>query len=97
VQFATRRRVSRDESMLPTSRGRPNPLVAELLGIVLAVALTICAVTHIAQTQAWMLYADGDSVLNVLTSKSVILGQRQDWAMSPVLFLPRALCTVHSL
>ncbi len=88
MQFATRLRVGSDFATVQDSDRRAHPLVAEFLGIALAVARTLCAVSHLAQTQAWMLYADGDSVLNVLTSKSVILGQRQDWAMSPVLFLP---------
>jgi hypothetical protein len=90
VQFATVRRASRDDSTLSESGRRISPPVAELLGIVLAVALTLCVVSHLAQTQAWMLYTDGDSVLTVLTSKSILLGQRQDWAMSPVLFLPES-------
>ncbi|WP_284292691.1 hypothetical protein [Luteimicrobium album] len=39
-------------------------------------------------TQAWLMFEDSDSLVVVLVQRSLSVGQPQDWAMSPVLFLP---------
>lgn len=41
-----------------------------------------------AGDRAWLLFYDGDSVLPALVAGSLRIGQPQDWALSPVLFLP---------
>lgn len=46
-------------------------------------------VRHLANSdRAWLLFYDGDSVLPELVHGSLMRGQPQDWAMSPVLFIP---------
>ncbi|AYF97543.1 hypothetical protein [Protaetiibacter intestinalis] len=70
-------------------------VAAELLGIVTALALAVVVAAFLAEHRPWLLFADGDSLVNVLVVTSIALGQQQDWAMSPVLFLPEA--TVHGL
>ncbi|MEA5453647.1 hypothetical protein SPF06_02830 [Sinomonas sp. JGH33] len=63
--------------------------LAELVGLVLAVALALLAVVHLDATdRSWLLYYDSDSVLPALVRGSVQAGQPQDWFLSAVLFIP---------
>lgn len=61
---------------------------AEAAGWGAALALALIAVAVVATTSSWLLYRDGDSVLVALMADSLRRGDEQDWALSPVLFLP---------
>lgn len=61
---------------------------AEVAGWVAALALALVAVAVVASTSSWLLYRDGDSVVVALMADSLRRGDPQDWALSPVLFLP---------
>lgn len=54
----------------------------------MATAIALVVFSYLGTTQPRMLYDDGDSLLPVLVIKSLQAGEAQDWAMSPVLFLP---------
>jgi len=62
--------------------------VAEAAGWGAALALALIAVAVVASTSPWLLYRDGDSVVVALVADSLRRGDPQDWALSPVLFLP---------
>jgi hypothetical protein len=72
----------------PLDGARSARVPAEILGWSVAAIVGVAVVAHAAVAQSQMLYSDGDSVLTVLVTKSLDLGQPQDWAMSPVLFIP---------
>lgn len=61
---------------------------AEAAGWGAALALALLAVAVVASTSSWLLYRDGDSVVVALMADSLRRGEPQDWALSPVLFLP---------
>ncbi|HCJ47930.1 MAG TPA: hypothetical protein DHW40_01120 [Microbacterium sp.] len=61
---------------------------AEAAGWGAALALALIAVAVVATTSSWLLYRDGDSVVVALMADSLRRGDGQDWALSPVLFLP---------
>ncbi|CAL4858670.1 hypothetical protein [Microbacterium sp. MM2322] len=61
---------------------------AEAAGWGAAAALALIAVAAVASTSSWLLYRDGDSVVVALIADSLRRGEPQDWALSPVLFLP---------
>ncbi len=60
----------------------------ELGGWLFAAAVSIAIVARAATVSAELLFVDGDSLIVPLVIRSLTLGQPQDWAMSPVLFLP---------
>lgn len=61
----------------------------EVAGLLVAAALAVLAVWHVAATpRAWMLFYDGDSVLPALVRASIAAGEPQHWSLSAVLFLP---------
>jgi hypothetical protein len=61
----------------------------ELAGLVGASAIAITVIVHLISTpRAWIVYYDGDSLVNTLIWKSLVDGQPQHWAMSSVLFVP---------
>ncbi|MBA8816945.1 hypothetical protein FHX48_002039 [Microbacterium halimionae] len=62
--------------------------VSELLGYVLAAALGVYLTAHVAATREELFFFDGDSLFNALFMHSLATGAPQDWAMSPVLFVP---------
>lgn len=77
---------------------RADAVLFELAGWLVAGALALTLVAAVAQVHAGILFTDGDSVLPVLMQRSLAAGQPQDWALSPVLFLPEsAVFTVLSL
>lgn len=61
---------------------------AEAAGWGAAMALALIAVAVVGSTSSWLLYRDGDSVVVALMADSLRRGDSQDWALSPVLFLP---------
>jgi hypothetical protein len=77
---------------------RTDTVLFELAGWLVAAALAVALVARTAQAHAGILFTDGDSVLPVLMQRSLAVGQPQDWALSPVLFLPEsAVFTLLSL
>jgi hypothetical protein len=61
----------------------------ELAGFAGASAIAITVVAHLVSTpRAWIIYYDGDSLVNTLIWKSLVAGQPQHWALSSVLFVP---------
>jgi hypothetical protein len=61
----------------------------ELAGFAGASAIAIMVVAHLVSTpRAWIVYYDGDSLVNTLIWKSLVAGQPQHWALSSVLFVP---------
>lgn len=60
----------------------------EAAGWAAALGLALVAVAVVASTSGWLLYRDGDSVVVALMADSLRRGDPQDWALSPVLFLP---------
>ncbi|MDL9981149.1 hypothetical protein [Microbacterium candidum] len=77
---------------MPSPRPRPRPPVwaRELAGLLAACAMALIVVGHLASDPARgnLLLLDPDSMLNQLVVSSLHAGQGQDWAMSPVLFIP---------
>ncbi|MDQ1513353.1 MAG: hypothetical protein QOC59_1195, partial [Microbacteriaceae bacterium] len=72
----------------PRHRARSRAL-PEAAGIAAALAFALIAVAHLALTdRAWLLFSDADSVLPALLRASLAVGERQDWALSSVLFAP---------
>lgn len=69
---------------------RARPWVAESVGALVALAVSLVVVAWVAATSDTLMFTDGDSVIVAMLARSVALGQPQDWAMSPVLFLPEA-------
>jgi hypothetical protein len=69
---------------------RPPVWAREITGLLIASALALIVVGHVASDPARgnLLLLDGDSMLNQLVVSSFRVGQAQDWAMSPVLFVP---------
>lgn len=63
--------------------------VAELGGWLIAFALSAFCLTQLVAAQAEFIFSDGDSVLPVMIVRSI--GEPQDWALSPVLFIPETL------
>ncbi|MFI8633345.1 hypothetical protein ACIGEP_12190 [Microbacterium sp. NPDC077663] len=71
-----------------TQEGSTRRRAAEAAGWAAALALALVAVAVVASTSAWLLYRDGDSIVVALMADSLRRGDPQDWALSPVLFLP---------
>lgn len=71
-------------------RLRPPVWIRESAGWLVACALALIVVGHVATDPARgnLLLLDADSMLNQLVVSSLHVGQPQDWAMSPVLFVP---------
>ncbi len=66
-------------------------VVVEVVAAGVALALAVLVSAHLADVpRAWLLYDDGDSMLPALLRGSLSAGQRQDWALSSVLFVPEA-------
>lgn len=68
------------------SRGRP--WIGDVVGWLCALAVSVGVVAWTATTSDWLMFTDGDSVIVSMIARSIQLGQPQEWAMSPVLFLP---------
>lgn len=68
-----------------------SPAVSELAGWGAALALSLTVVAVVGSVSDELLFTDGDSVIVPMIVRSIALGQAQDWAMSPVLFLPETL------
>lgn len=63
--------------------------VRELVGWMLAAAVSLVVAASVASSaRAELLFRDGDSVIVAMLSRSLLAGDRLDWAMSSVLFLP---------
>lgn len=75
---------------MPAGAGerRVGRLLAEALGWGVAAAVSIGVAGVVASVSSTLLFTDGDSLIVAMVVRSLALGQPQDWAMSPVLFLP---------
>ncbi|MFJ4223564.1 hypothetical protein [Microbacterium sp. NPDC089695] len=63
--------------------------VRELAGWMLALAVALVTTASVAASaRGDLLFRDGDSLIVALLSRSILEGDRLDWAMSSVLFLP---------
>lgn len=72
-----------------SDRHRLSSIGAELLGLIAAAAIACLVLGLVAGTaRSWVLFSDGDTVLPALVANSLRAGQRQDWMLSTVLFLP---------
>ena len=60
----------------------------EASGYAVAAVLAGLVVAHLAEALELMLFVNADSLVTVLMARSLAAGQPQDWAMSPVLFIP---------
>jgi hypothetical protein len=61
----------------------------ELVGWMLAAAVSLVVAASVASSaRAELLFRDGDSLIVAMLSRSLLAGDRLDWAMSSVLFLP---------
>jgi len=61
----------------------------ELLGWLAALGLSLAVVAQVAASaRSELLFRDGDSLIVAMLSHSILSGDRLDWAMSSVLFLP---------
>ncbi|MFJ6652802.1 hypothetical protein ACIQLJ_08415 [Microbacterium sp. NPDC091313] len=60
----------------------------EAAGWVAAAAISLGVAGIVASVSSNLLFTDGDSLIVAMVVRSMALGQAQDWAMSPVLFLP---------
>lgn len=68
--------------------GVRSPWAIDLLGVLVAVLLTLLAVLHLLSTsRSWLLFFDGDSVILPLFERSLQAGQPFEWAMSTTVFL----------
>lgn len=72
-------------------RERRRAAAREALGWAFALAMAVLVTAHIAITRTELMFIDADSMLNVLLANSLASGAPQDWAMSPVLFVPEAI------
>lgn len=73
------------------SVGGRGEIAAELAGWATALVVGVGIVAYVANTSDWLLFTDGDSVIVPMMVRSVVSGQAQDWALSPVLFLPESV------
>lgn len=65
--------------------------VRELAGWMAAAAVSlITAATVAASARAELMFRDGDSLIVAMVARSLLSGERLDWAMSSVLFLPES-------
>ncbi|WP_341955995.1 hypothetical protein [Microbacterium sp. LWH13-1.2] len=63
----------------------------ELAGWIAAAAVSlITAATVAASARADLLFRDGDSLIVAMVARSVLSGEKLDWAMSSVLFIPES-------
>lgn len=63
----------------------------ELSGWLIAVAISLATAATVASSpRAELLFRDGDSLIVALFARSLSAGDRLDWAMSSVLFLPES-------
>ncbi len=63
--------------------------VREVWGWILAAAVAlVTTATVAASARSELLFRDGDSLIVPMLSRSILSGERLDWAMSSVLFLP---------
>lgn len=67
---------------------RRRALPGELLGWAGALLIALITTAHAASASDWLLFTDSDSLTPVMLTSSILGGQAQDWAMSPVLFVP---------
>ncbi|KQM83136.1 hypothetical protein [Agromyces sp. Leaf222] len=70
---------------------RRRAVTREVLGWAFALAMALLVTAHIAITRHELMFVDADSMLNALLAHSFASGAPQDWAMSPVLFVPEAI------
>ncbi|MEO6942109.1 MAG: hypothetical protein ABI238_05575 [Terrimesophilobacter sp.] len=82
------------------AKGRPrstfarrgvDTVLTELCGWTVALVLALLVVAHIAETRGGLIFSDGDSMATVLIAKSIEHGEPQNWALSPVLFIPETI------
>jgi len=79
-------------SRVTSTRSPGRRVVRESAAVVVALAIAVLVVAHVATTaRAALMFTDGDSMLPLLVMRSLDAGQPQDWAMSSVLFLPELL------
>ncbi|GAA1232072.1 multisubunit Na+/H+ antiporter MnhF subunit [Microbacterium phyllosphaerae] len=65
--------------------------VRELAGWMAAAAVSlITAATVAASARAELMFRDGDSLIVAMVARSLLAGDKLDWAMSSVLFLPES-------
>ncbi|WP_311245739.1 hypothetical protein [Microbacterium sp. WCS2018Hpa-23] len=63
----------------------------ELTGWIAAAAVSlITAATVAASARAELMFRDGDSLIVAMVARSLLSGEKLDWAMSSVLFLPES-------
>ncbi|SFR74862.1 hypothetical protein SAMN05428970_1806 [Agromyces sp. CF514] len=73
-------------------RESPRRAVArEGFGWAFALAMAVLVTAHIATTRDELVFVDADSMFNALVVHSVASGAPQDWALSPVLFVPEVV------
>jgi hypothetical protein len=70
------------------TRGRWRVAGLEAGGAAAALAMALVVVAHLVHARTWFLFENGDAFTTVLLTRSLAAGQPQDWAMSPVLFVP---------
>jgi hypothetical protein len=70
------------------ARDRRRGALAEAAGWAVAAAVSVGVAAVVASVSSALLFTDGDSLIVAMIVRSLGLGQAQDWAMSPVLFLP---------
>ncbi|MFF2369705.1 hypothetical protein [Agromyces sp. NPDC058110] len=63
-------------------------IAREALGWAFAVAMAVLVTAHVAITRDELVFVDADSMFNALVVHSLTSGAPQDWALSPVLFVP---------
>ncbi|WP_223694958.1 hypothetical protein [Leifsonia poae] len=73
----------------PRPTRSPPRWAAEAAGAVIALAIAALVVARLASSdRSWLLFYDGDSLVNTLMWRSLVTGQPQQWALSTVLFVP---------
>jgi len=55
------------------------------------VLASVVVVAHLVHARSWFLFENGDAFTTVLVARSIEAGQPQDWALSPVLFVPETV------
>ncbi|MDM7855178.1 hypothetical protein [Cellulomonas alba] len=70
------------------ARARWRVVGVEAAGCAAAALMAVVVVAHLVHARAWFLFENGDAFTTALITRSLAVGQPQDWAMSPVLFLP---------
>lgn len=66
-------------------------VVVEVLGWAFALAMALLVTAHLVNSRGELLFIDADSMFNALLTHAIADGAPQQWAMSPVLFVPEAI------